>query len=514
VEDGGGVSEEGQIDEPRSEDGAAPVAALDLGSNSFHLIIARVIGGQLGVVDKLRDPVRMAAGLDKNNQISEEALGRVLESLGRFRQYLHDIPDERVRAIGTNAFRKAKNSNRVLEQASDALGYPIEVLSGAEEARLIYLGVAHDRPRSDGGRLVIDIGGGSTECILGRGFATIFTDSLHMGCVSFSRRFFPEGKLSRRAFRKAEIAARLEFETLEERYRRRGWTECIGSSGTINALAEILAETGDGEITLSALKQIRRLMLDAESIAKLDLPGMQNDRREVLAGGLAILKAAFESMEIRSMHASKAALREGVVYDLLGRINQEDVRDRTIRMLSERYHIDQDHAERVERTALYCFDQLGGTWKLDPIRDAQLLAWAARTHEIGLALAYSGHQKHGHYILRNSDMPGFSRQEQERLSMIVRGHRGKLSRLDFSEFDSGWRKRLLRLILILRIATRLHRTRSPEALPFFRISAKAGTLSIALPAEWLGEHPLTWSDLEEEAARLDGSGYQLKVATS
>jgi len=510
------VSEEGKIDEARSEDGTAPVAALDLGSNSFHLIIARVIGGQLGVVDKLRDPVRMAAGFDKDNQLSEEALERVLESLGRFRQYLHDIPDERVRAIGTNAFRKARNSNRILEQASEALGYPIEVLSGAEEARLIYLGVAHDRPRSEGGRLVIDIGGGSTECILGRGFATVFTDSLHMGCVSFSRRFFPEGKLTRRAFRKAEIAARLEFEPLEERYLRRGWSECIGSSGTINALAEILTETGigDGEITLPALKQIRRLMLDAESTSKLELPGMQSDRREVLAGGLAILKAAFESMQIRSMHTSRAALREGVVYDLLGRINQEDVRDRTIRMLSERYHIDQDHAERVERTALYCFDQLGGSWKLDPIRDARLLAWAARTHEIGLALSYSGHQKHGHYILRNSDMPGFSRQEQERLSMIVRGHRGKLSRLELTEFDSGWRKRLLRLILILRIATRLHRTRSPKALPFFRITANSDELTITLPSEWLEEHPLTGSDLEEEAARLDGSGYQLKVTTT
>ena len=510
------MTQDERTEEPRSEKGAAPIAALDLGSNSFHLIIARVIGGQLGVVDKLRDPVRMAAGLDAKKNISEEALERVLASLARFREYLHDIPDERVRAIGTNAFRKAKNSNHVLEQASEALGYPLEVLSGAEEARLIYLGVAHDRPRTDGGRLVIDIGGGSTECILGRGFTTVFTDSLHMGCVSFSRRFFPDGKLTRRAFRKAEIAARLEFETLEERYRRRGWTECIGSSGTINAIAEILRETGvsDGEITLSALKQIRRLMLDAETVSKLDLPGMQNDRREVLAGGLAILKAAFESMEIKSMHASKAALREGVVYDLLGRINQEDVRDRTIRMLSERYHIDEDHAARVERTALYCFDQLASTWKFDPIRDAQLLAWAARTHEIGLALAYSGHQKHGHYILRNSDMPGFSRQEQERLSMIVRGHRGKLSRLDFSEFDNAWRKRLLRLILILRIATRMHRTRSPQALPFFEITAKSGSISIRLPEAWLEEHPLTRSDLEDEASRFDNSGYRLEVATA
>jgi len=493
--------------------GHKPVAAVDLGSNSFHLIIGRVLGDQVTVLDRLRDPVRLAADIDEEGNLDERAIERMQASLKRFRERLVNIPAKSVRAVGTDTFRRIRTPKDTLSRASAALGVPIEILPGGEEARLIYLGVAHEEPAIDGRRLVIDVGGGSTECILGKRFTPLLKDSLRMGCVGFSRRFFPEGRFTRKGFRKAEVAAKLEFEPMQRRYQEAGWEECVGASGTMNAICDIVRGAGwsEGPLTLTDVKRLRGELITAGRSERLELPGLTSDRAEVLGGGLAIVKAAFESLGIESLRATKAALREGALYDLLGRIRHEDVRDRTIRALSERYHVDSDQAERVERTARRCLDQVARDWKLEPESSAQLLAWAARMHEIGLALSHSGYHKHGAYILENSDMPGFSRQEQLRLSALVQGHRRKLTRVPFAEFPGAWQEELLRLCVLLRLAVRLHRTRSPRPLPSFKLKAGSDGLLVRLPSSWLERHPLTSADLEEEDSFLSGCGIRLRV---
>jgi exopolyphosphatase/guanosine-5'-triphosphate,3'-diphosphate pyrophosphatase len=497
---------------PGSSNGQSPIAAVDLGSNSFHLLIARVLGDQVAVLDRLREPVRLAAGLDAEGALSDEAQERMLASLKRFRERLGHLPEARVRVVGTDTLRRVEQPKDLLTRARAALGFPIEVLSGGEEARLIYLGVAHEEPAIAGRRLVIDVGGGSTECIVGKRFAPLLKDSLAMGCVVFTQRYFADGAFTRKAFRKAEIAAALELEPLQRRYQEAGWEECVGASGTLNALCDLARASGwsDGTLTLSAVKRLRRALIAAGELDKLELPGLAAERAQVLAGGLAIVKAAFETLGIERLRASKAALREGVLYDLLGRIRHEDVRDRTIRALSERYHVDADQAERVERTALRCLEQVADAWKLEREGAAQLLSWAARMHEVGLALSHSGYHKHGGYILEHSDMPGFSRQDQLILAALVRGHRRRLAgdTLDQAAMERG---DLLRLCVLLRLAVRLHRTRSPRALPAFRLKAGPERLELRFPASWLEKHPLTSADLEEEDALLADCGVRLSI---
>ena len=499
--------------EPDNGSAGGPVAAVDLGSNSFHLLIGREIGGQLSVVDRLRDPVRMAAGLDGKGRLSRDTVDRLSDSLRRFRQRLVDIPPERVSAIGTNSFRSAKSPADLLQRSSDELGFPIEILSGLEEARLIHLGVSHEEPRIEGVRLVVDIGGGSTECILGQGFTPLRLDSLYMGCVTYSRRFFPDGRLTRKAFRKAELAAQVELETIQQRFHDTGWSECVGTSGTIKAVAQILRENQwtEGPITLSGIKKLRKHLIVAEHSDNVQLQGLQEDRRPVIAGGTAILKAVFEQLGIESMRASKAALREGLLYDLLGRIRHEDVRDRTIRALAERYAIDDEQAKRVEATALHCLDQVQKRWKLQRWDGRQLLSWAAQTHEIGLAIAYPSHHRHGAYILANSHMPGFSRENQRRLATLVRGHRRRFSPEILSELLPSWREPLTRLCVLLRIAVRLNRTRSSRPLPEFRLKVLEDGLEIRFPEGWLADHPLTGADLEDEDELLRHTGMRLRA---
>jgi exopolyphosphatase/guanosine-5'-triphosphate,3'-diphosphate pyrophosphatase len=496
------------LEPPRS------VAAVDLGSNSFHLVIGRVVGEELSVLDRLREPVRLAGGLDEHGRLAEEAVERALGCLERFAQRLRDIPRGHVRAVGTNTLRRAGPAGHLLSRLRRALGVPIEILPGPEEARLIYLGVAHDLAQEEGRRLVVDIGGGSTECILGERFTALFTDSLQMGCVSYSMRYFPEGRITRKAFEKATIAARLELETIEQRFRGTGWRDCVGSSGTILAVAGILRQAGwtEGDVRPAGLKRLRKALITAGSTGALALADLSEDRVPVLPGGLAILIAVFESLGIESMRTSKAALREGLLYDLIGRIRHEDVRDRTIRSLSERYSVDQAQAARVEATALALLEQAADGLEVEREAAAHVLSWAARLHEIGLAVAYSGHQKHGAYILANTSLPGFSREDQELLAALVRGHRRKLTRELFGTLPPFHRELAFRLALLLRLAVRLHRARSPRPLPALGLAAAGARLDLAFPPGWLDAHPLTRADLEEEAGILAGVGIELATA--
>ena len=487
------------------------VAAIDLGSNSFHLLVARFVDGQLHVIDRLRQRVMLAAGLDAQGRLSEDVQERALECLRQFNQHLEHMPQSSVRAVGTNTLRQARNARSFLARARTALGQPIEVISGPEEARLIYLGVAHDLASRSGRRLVIDIGGGSTECILGEQFDPMRADSLYIGCVSHTLRFFPNGRIRKSDFDRAVIQAKLEFNTIERHYHVLGYDECIGSSGTILAADQVLKANGWSKsgITLKGLRKLRKALIEAGQIDKLNINGLPPDRGPVFPGGVAILIAAFESLGIQEMTSSLGALREGLIYDLIGRFEQEDIRDETIRRFVERYHVDIEQASRVQRTSIALLRQAASTWELPIEEGARYLAWASRLLEIGLSLSFRGYQKHSAYIITHADMPGFSQEDQNFLAALVLSHRRKIALSQFRTLAADKAREALRLCIVLRLAVRLHRSRSPEPLPRVAFTVNDTHLGLEFPEDWLDAHPLTHADLDDERVRLQGLGLEL-----
>jgi exopolyphosphatase/guanosine-5'-triphosphate,3'-diphosphate pyrophosphatase len=487
------------------------VAAVDLGSNSFHLIIARLQDGSLQIIDREREMVRLAAGLDKNNNLSEEAMERAMACLTRFGQLLRDMPPGSVRAAGTNTLRKARNAQALIEHAEQALGHPVEIIAGVEEARLIYLGVAQGLGDTGGTRLVVDIGGGSTEVILGEGFVPQTMESLHMGCVSFSQRYVPNGYINHTNLSQARLAALREVEPVAGFYRKRGWDQAIGASGTIRAVRSVVEAMGLCEegISPAALSQLVDTITDYDHVDKLDLPGLSRERAPVFVGGVIVLLGVFEGLRIEHMNVADSALREGLLYDLLGRIRDEDVRSRTVASLASRYQVDQEHADRVAKTAFNLLEQVSDKWKLADNNLRHLLDWAARLHEIGRDIAHSQYHKHGAYILTYADMPGFSRQEQQVMALLVRAHRRKLPLNEIQALPESWHKLLYRLLVLLRLAVLLHRSRSDTALPEIKLLVKKRNLTLIFPTGWLNDHALTQSDLEQEAVYLSKGGYSL-----
>ncbi len=490
------------------------VAAVDLGSNSFHMIVARVDEAQLHVVDRMRERVRMADGLNERRELTEESMARALACLERFGQRVRELPVGAVRAAGTNTLRQAKNGAEFLEQAQRALGHPVEIISGREEARLIYLGVAQSVPDAAGRRLVVDIGGGSTECIIGERFDAISTESLYMGSVSFTKQFFSDGALDKERFRRAEIAARLELQSLRRHYQSLGWQACYGSSGTVLSVAKLLRDNGWSTrgVTRKGMKKLRNALCEAGHVNKLTLPGLDPERAPVLAGGLAILNAVFKSLRIDDMSPSTGALREGLLYDLLGRIRHEDVRDRTIRWLGEHHSVDFEQATRVEQAALFALGEVVEAWSLQREEARHYLSWASRLHEIGLEISHAGYHKHSAYIVENADMPGFSKTEQQLLAVVIRCHRRKILREHFAKLPPGRVETALRLSVLFRLACCLNRSRSSRPLPDFTISAKKNVLSVSFAQDWLDDNPLTLADLREDTARLAELGLQLRIA--
>ncbi|MBC7792951.1 MAG: exopolyphosphatase [Clostridia bacterium] len=480
-------------------------AAIDLGSNSFHMIIAREQQGQLLMVDRMRESVRLAAGLDKEKRLTAEASQRALDCLARFGERIKNLPHTHVRAVGTSALRQARNGRVFLGKAARALGHPIEVISGHEEARLIYLGVSSDFADHHERKLVVDIGGGSTECIIGEGFDITLADSLHMGCVSFTLKFFRDGKFKDTSFDEAMIAAALELRSIKRRYRSVGWELAVGSSGTILAVQQVMRVNGwskDG-ITRKGLNKFRKALVACKRIDKVNIPGLEADRAPVIAGGLCILLEAFNQFGIEHMKVATGALREGALYDMIGRFKHEDVRDRTVGILATRYAVDRDQASRVERSALKFLKQVTGVWKLGDTPAKQFLSWAARLHEIGLSVAYSGYHKHGGYLLTYTDLPGFSREEQQALAALVRTHRRKISDDVYGELSPEYADMVKKLSILLRLAVRLNRSRSPRALPDIDVTAYGNKVELDFPKSWLAEHPMTRTELDHEATRLD-----------
>ncbi|MFU8815312.1 MAG: exopolyphosphatase [Pseudomonadales bacterium] len=489
------------------------LAALDLGSNSFHLLVAQECAGRIQVRDKIKEMVRLAEGLDQDDNLIEPVAQRALACLERFGQRLRDLPPDSVRVVATNTLRRANNAVDFIRRAEAALGHTVEVISGREEARLIYLGVSHALEDNHERRLVVDIGGGSTELILGRRFSAELMESLYMGCVGLSLRYFPDGKLRASRFQAAVNHALQELEPVRRAYTNAGWDTAVGASGTVLAAQEILNFMGrdSGGLTLAGLEEIRRLILQAKHVDNLSIPGLPIDRAPVFPGGLAVLYALFEALDIERMQATSGALREGVIYDLLGRVHHQDVREATVRDLSLRYHVDAKHAQRVRESALQLLAQVAGAWGLADPDDQLLLGWAADLHEVGMDIAHNQYHKHGGYLLRYMDMPGFSRWDQRQLAALVRAHRRKFPSTD-SIFGGSERDRLIRLAVLLRLSVVLHRNRSARPLPHIGLMVEGDALHLTLPATWLRRHPLTRLDLQQEAELLSAIPLQLIIS--
>lgn len=488
------------------------LAAIDLGSNSFHLAIARLDHGEVRKVASMSEKVQLAAGLDADKVLSEEAQQRGLDCLSRFVGRLGSVSPQRMRIVATNALREATNAQEFIDRAQRILPKSIEIIAGREEARLIYLGVSHTTSGS-GRRLIVDIGGGSTEFIIGQDFDPLQTESLQMGCVAFTREYFPDGSISLAAFERAKAAARKEVLAIAALYRETGWDSVMGSSGTIKAARQLLMQQGlsddQGSITLPSLKILCDQVLKWKHTSEIYFDGLKEDRKAVLPAGLAILMGLFEVLGIESMIYSDGALREGVMYDLLGRFRHEDVRDRSVQALMARYYVDPRQAERVANTARALFDQVKDVLVLDE-DDGDVLRRAANLHEIGLAISHGSYHRHGAYLLEHSDVPGFSKIDQLRLSLLVGQHRRKLKEEAYTQVMQVGGKSLVALCLLLRLAVLFHHARTDQAVPMFVLSVQNGYWQLAVDqqeAEW----PMLQADLQAEVVQFANWGVALHV---
>lgn len=450
------------------------MAAIDLGSNSFHLAIARLDHGEVRKLASMSEKVQLAAGLDDQKMLSQEAQQRGIDCLARFVGRLDSVSPSRLRIVATNALRQAKNADEFIQKANQILPKPIEVIAGREEARLIYLGVSHTNASTEK-RLVIDIGGGSTEFIIGKGFDPILTESLQMGCVAFTKAYFADGQITNKAFEKAIAAARKEVLAISRLYQKTGWDSVTGSSGTIKAVNQILLQLGladdDARVTFNGVKEIQKLLLKAKHVDNIDFAEVKETRKAVLPAGVAVLLATMSVLGIDTISYSDGALREGVMYDMLGRFASEDVRDRSVQALLTRYSVDRKQAKRVVKTAQALFDQVKNRLGLDE-EDADLLRRGAYLHEIGLAISHSSYHRHSVYLLENSDIDGFSQVDKVRMAQLVMHHRRKLKADALDEVKMVGGDNLVYLTLLLRLAVLTHHSRSKHENIELHLTAK------------------------------------------
>lgn len=484
------------------------IAAIDLGSNSFHMIVAKWDNGQLVLLDRLRDPVRLGWGLDSDGALSEEARSRALASLEKFGECLRQYPSRSVRIVGTKTLRSIRDSRQFLADAQQRLGHPVEIISGDEEARLVYLGVAHCVAPQAGKRLVVDIGGGSTEIILGEGMLPLVKESLNMGCVAITKKFFFDGQVSETNISRAHIACLQELEPVCESFLHQGWNEVLGASGTIKSVGKVCEAAGwsKGAIRIESLNKIIR-MYQRHGSTDLKIQGLSDDRQAVFLGGVIVLKALFESLQVDEMFAADWALREGLLFDLKGRLENHDIRQASVDALAARFHVNIDKTKRVEATAQALLEQVTDEWSFNGTEASKLLSWASRLYSVGLDIAHNDYHKHSAYIVQHVDLAGCSRVEQSQLATLVLAHRKRFPIKHFlSDSDE-----LIKVAILLRIAVIFHRGKKAEKLPAILISADKSEISLHLPQKWLNQHPLTRADLENEARYLQDIHHHLEL---
>ena len=485
------------------------VAALDIGSNSFHLVVARIVAGSVQILHRVKQKVRLADGLNKDGTLSEEAIQRGLDTLEVIAESLQGFDATNVRVVATYTLRKATNAKEFLKAAKTVFPFPIEVIAGAEEARLIYQGVAHTNHQL-GQRLVVDIGGGSTEFIIGESFEAKILRSLQMGCVSYTNRFFKSGELKPKHFDKAITCARQELEMINKQYKQIGWKTCIGTSGTIKVIIELAAQLDttnrESTVSLSDLYTLMALCCAAGNSQDLKLAGLSVERQPVLAAGLSILIGIFKSLKIEVMEFSPAALREGVLYEMEDHMQHEDIRERSAESLATRYDVDVAHAKRVLATTMDLYQQCKKSWKIDNKELKNLLGWAALLHEVGLQINTRGIQRHSGYILQNIELPGFGQEQQSLLATLVRFHRKKIKVIEIPEFTILAEEQVYKLITLLRLGVMLNIKRQDDILPDIALTAEAQTLDIELPENWLQNKPVFSADIERESLYLKELG--------
>ena len=485
-------------------------AAVDLGSNSFHMVIARLTEGRMQIIDRIKERVHLAEGMDEQRRMSPEAMARGLDCLALFAERLTNIKPDQIRIAGTYTLRRASNARDFVREAAKVLNHPIEIISGQEEARLIYQGVAHTQ-HIEGQVLVVDIGGGSTELIIGEGFEHKALTSRKMGCVSFTQSFFGNGKLGEKAFNAAVLEAQHQLAPIINQYRKLGWQSCLGSSGSIRTVRDVLQgeEWTDGAITLAGLERLKEEMLKHKRVDQLKLAGLTEERQGVFAAAVAILLGLFTSLPIERMDYSDGALREGLLYEFEERLQHHDIRERTALALSTHYRIDKRQATRVESSVLSLFDALSGPWEMPEEPYRAILGWAARLHEIGLAINYSGIHKHSAYILQNTDLPGFNQDDQALLAALVRFHRKGLKLSELPSLPNHDEQTVLRCIRILRLAVAAHHRRQDNLLPDWHVQAAGDQLVVTLPLDWCDENKLLMQNLEKEHRYCQEQGWPL-----
>lgn len=492
------------------------IAAVDMGSSSFRMIVARVeypLGQpQIHIIDSLREPLRLGAGLNEDKTLSKEAQQRALEALGRFAERLRSFHPDQVRAVATNAVRVARNGAEFIEKAQDVLGFEIDVISGIEEARLVYTGVAHQLPLGQGRRLVVDIGGGSTEFVLGQDYEPLAMESLYIGCVTMAQKYFGDGSITSKAMKSAIMEARREIVVLRRQLTEIGWTHVVGSSGTSRTLSEICVANGYCEhgLTADAVERLKSELLAAGHIDRVKLEAVRSDRKANLAGGLAVMAAVFEELELEELEVSEGALRQGILYDLIGRTENQDMREITVAQFVSRYKIDVVHAHKVKALTEILFESACASAKLpnkNILLQVPLLGWTALLHEVGLSISHNGHHKHSAYILGKSDMPGFSKKEQAQMADWVLAHNGKLTKVAYLASEPQY----WLAPMCLRLATLFLRRREIEALPQIELKLLPNGLSLSLPDQWLEDHPLTQYSLEIEVDQWEKVGLKLDL---
>lgn len=492
----------------------AHVAALDIGSNSFHLVVARIVADSVQILHRLKPKVRLADGLDKEGKLSEASMQRGLDALKVVAESLQGFDTKNVRVVATHALRKASNAKEFIKRAKTVFPFPIEVISGVEEARLIYQGVAHTN-HQDGKRLVVDIGGGSTEFIIGEGFEPDILRSVQMGCVSYTNKYFKHGDLKRKCFDKAITAAQQALELIDKKYKNIGWQACIGTSGTIKVIIELASRLDENnrenQVSLSDLYTLMELACAAGNSEALALDGLSEDRKPVFAAGLAILIGIFKSLDISEMELSSAALREGVLYEMEDNLKQVDIRQRSAESLATRYDVDVAHAKRVLGTTFDLYQQVKKPWKIDDPELKNILGWAALLHEVGLQINTRGIQRHSGYILQNIDLPGFSQEQQTLLSSLARFHRKKIKLVELPEFTTFNQDQVYKLIALLRLGVLLNIKRQDGILPKICLSTSDSDLNIQFPENWLQGKPVFSADIENEKRYLKELKFNLQL---